>query len=83
MARVEGKLEYKYKSTRKEIGEMLKGLAEQFIGEEFIEVPIPVLKEEKIKFKPIEPLTVELELEREGEKTEFKIETKWIEKQQT
>lgn len=81
MARVEGKLEYKYKSTRKEIGEMLKRLAEQFISEEYIEVPIPMLKEEKIKFKPIEPLTVELELEREDEKTEFKIETKWIEKQ--
>lgn len=79
MAEIEGEVEYKFKSSRKNAGELIRKIGEQLLSGEYIEIPLKIAAVEPIKLKPPENLAVKIEIEKGRGFTELKIELKWRE----
>jgi len=80
LAEIEGEVEYKFKSSRKDAGELIRKIGEQLTSGEYVEIPLKIVAVESIKLKPPENLAVKIEIEKEGVFTELKIELRWREK---
>ncbi len=44
MAEIEGEVEYKFKSSRKDAGELIRKIGEQLTSGEYVEIPLKIVR---------------------------------------